>query len=180
MVNFIARLSSLRLTGALRAGLDPCGDDRPELLLRAGRRLTIAAGCPAPRDKILVVRVVLDDLFQRPAAIPLRIFDLLADLPRALADPRHFARRDVPVGRAGNARVIQVAILVAPGALHADHTVIVRSASHGRLMRRHLHALQRHITARMTVRAPRVEQDSAGLEKECRERSLRSESTAKS
>ena len=47
------------------------------------------------------MRVVLDDLRERLAAVALRVLELLADLARSLADPRHLARREVPVGAPG-------------------------------------------------------------------------------
>ena len=112
------------------------------------------------------MRVVLDDLRERLAAVALRILDLLADLARTLADPRHLARREVPVGRPRNARLNEVAILMAARALHADHAVVVRAACDGRLVRAHLHALRRHVAVRVAVGAARMEKYPARLEEE--------------
>ena len=113
------------------------------------------AGRPAPGDE-LVVRVVLDDLRERLAAVALRVLDLLADVARRLADPRHLDGREVPVRRARHARVLQVAILMAARALHADHAAVVRAARDRRIVQAHLHALQRHVAVRVAVGAARM------------------------
>jgi hypothetical protein len=98
------------------------------------------AGIPAPPDEF-VVRVVLDNLRQRLAPISLRIFQLLADSTRTLSNPRHLARRDVPVMGTRDAGVSEVAILMATCALHPDHAAALGPSRHRRLVSDHLHAL---------------------------------------
>ena len=73
----------------------------------------------------------------------------------------------MPLGRAGHAGLIEVAVLVAARALHADDAVIVRAACDRRLMRGHLHPLRGHVTVRVAIGAPWMEKDPARLEKEC-------------
>ena len=72
----------------------------------------------------------------------------------------------MPVGRAWNARLNEVAILMTTRALHTDHAVVVRAACHRWLVRAHLHPLRRHVTVRVAIDAAGMEKYPAGLEKE--------------
>ena len=138
---------------------------RAELLLRARRRLRGQRRRPAPRDE-LVVRVVLDDLRERLAAVALRILHLLADLARASCPPTP-SRAARGASRARRARALsQVAILMAARALHPDDAVVLGAARDRRLVRGHLHALERARPVRVAVGAARMEKHPAGFEEQ--------------
>ena len=110
------------------------------------------------------MRVVVDNLSERLATVALRILDLLTDVPRRLVDPRHLAGREVPLWRAGDASLNQVAVLMTARALHADYAVVVRTTCDRWLVRRHLHALRRHVTVRVAIDAAGMEKHPARLE----------------
>ena len=105
---------------------------------------------------------VVDDLGQRFAAVARRVLDLLADAAGIAADPGHRARREVPVGRARYARQLQVLVLMAARAFHADHAAVFAAALHGWIVQAAF-ALQRRVAARVTVGAARVQHHARGL-----------------
>src|SRR5205823_8926849 len=93
--------------GAGGAGLDPRGDQRPELRLRAGCRLAAAARLPSPAHQRVLRHVLLDGR-ERLAAVALRVLDLLADLAERLALPCHRLRGDMPQRMARYTRLLIV------------------------------------------------------------------------
>src|SRR6476620_3342700 len=121
----------------------------------------------APADQ-RIVRHVLDDLLHRLAAVALGIFDLLADLTERPADPRHFDRRQYPLGMAGNTPGIEVIRAVARDATHARLTHATRSALNGGLMRMHVVALPRRVVRGMAVETARTQDHLARLLKQRR------------
>src|SRR5690606_2191827 len=101
--------------------------------LIAGRRRAPVSGFPTPAHE-RIVGGMLDDLREGLAAVALGILELFAHVPRRLADPRHAARREVPLGGSGDARQRYVHVLMATRALHAHDAVVRRTAVHDRIV----------------------------------------------
>jgi hypothetical protein len=110
MIVDIALLSGLatqiarRSSGTGRSGIDPGADELSQLLLRARCGLTPFAGVPAPRDEVICCEVLVQEV-KAPAAVPLRILQLLAYLTDAFSLPSHLRRGYVPPGVSGYAFV---------------------------------------------------------------------------
>src|SRR5258708_24058157 len=100
----IAKLLVRSGFGASGAGLDPRGDQPPELRPGAGRRLAVAARLPSPAHQRDLRHVLLAG-GERLAAVALRVLDLLADLTQRFGLPCHRLRCDMPERMAWNAEV---------------------------------------------------------------------------
>ena len=155
---------SVRTNGA---GFHPCLDKGAGFLLRAGRSMAAISRRPRPADQA-VATDVMDELFQRAAAIAIAILDLDTDLAKRLAFPRHLARRELPMGVTRHASRVEILFLVAVRATHGRKTKTIRTALDRRLMQPALLALARAIAGRMTVDATRMGEDLAELDEHCR------------
>jgi hypothetical protein len=72
----------------------------------------------------------MNDLVQVPAAIPLRILDLNADLAEGLADSCKLHGGQMPFGVSRDTAGIEIGALVARRTLHADGTEAACASHH--------------------------------------------------
>jgi hypothetical protein len=73
---------------ALRPRIDPSLNQISKQLLRAGSRVAPLTGLPTPSNEVVTGSVRMDKR-QISAAVPTRVFQLLANFPHRLALPRH-------------------------------------------------------------------------------------------
>src|SRR5439155_27369244 len=113
-----------------------------------------------------VLSEMMHDLRDVPAAVARGILDLLADLRERLALPRHLDGREVPLRMARYVRRVEVRHVMAGLASHAWRAMTVGTGHDQRLMRPPRIGLQRAVTRRVTVHAPRMLQHLAHPDKE--------------
>jgi hypothetical protein len=92
-------------------GLHPGIKERAGLRLRAGRWLAVRSGGRGPTNQMIGADV-MDDVFQRAAAVGRRILDLRADLSERLAFPAHLARREMPPRIARQPAGLEIRLLI--------------------------------------------------------------------
>src|SRR5437588_1886700 len=72
----------------------------------------------------------------------------------------------MPIGCAGDARQLEVLVLVTARALHTHDALVVRAANDWRVVDAQVHALVRRVAVGMAVHAARMQEHPAGLEEE--------------
>src|ERR1043166_5389768 len=90
-----------RLLGNCRAFLDPLADFGDEFRVSEGGPRAASGGTPAGQDKRILCNV-MDDLFQRPAAVTLGVFQLARQFGGVFALKHHWhvRGREMPFGMA--------------------------------------------------------------------------------
>src|ERR1700722_959401 len=125
-----------------RTGLHPRVDKCAGLLLRAGCGTAAKPGRPGPADQS-VAADMMDEGFQRPAAVAFAILDLRANLAERLALPRHLSWREMPVRMSGHTARIEIGALVADRAAHRGEAMPIHTARDWRLVEPALVSLAR-------------------------------------
>src|SRR4029077_7050199 len=161
-LSLVTRLMSDRLIRTDRAGLHPGIKQRARLRLCAGRGPAIPSRSPGPADQMILAGV-MDDVFERTAAVAGRIFDLLTNLCERLALPAHLMRREMPARIAGHPSGFEIGRLVADRAAHCRQPEAVFATRDRRLMQTSHVALARAIAGGMAIHATRMGEHFAGL-----------------
>lgn len=139
---------------------NPRFDQRPSDLLRPGCWRPSKARRPGPPNKCVLTDVI-DQIVDRAATIPGRVFDLEADFPDGFTLPCHLKRCEMPMRVARHTARIEVGGLVTTRTPHGRQAKAVSAAFDGRLVRMTVVTLPRAIAGRMTIHAMRACQDLA-------------------
>src|SRR6267143_4250065 len=161
------RAAAPRPSSTVRTGhacADPGFQSFHELLVRERRGRAVGAGRPGPEDERIRLHM-LDDVFAvAAAAIPCRVFHLLADLLLRPAFPQHRQRRELPGRHTRHEAISRVRRLVTGLALLRGRAVAVLSADDERLMKDFQIRLPGRLVL-MAVDAPRMHDDAGdGIE----------------